>query len=772
MEDYLSSLNKQQRDAVEYIDGPELVIAGAGSGKTRVLTHKIMHLMCHGYEPWRILAMTFTNKAAREMRERIASLLGEKEAQKLQMGTFHSVFLRIIRRNAVLVGFKPGITIYDTSDSKALIKMLVKDMGLNDKFYKTSTVMSSISDAKNHLISPDRYAASPDIRSADKAAGRPAMADIYRLYMARCRAANAMDFDDLLYYTYELFANNPDVLGHYQEFFRYILVDEYQDTNYAQHMIVSMLAGENPRFCVVGDDAQSIYSFRGANIANILNLRNGYPDLAIFKLEQNYRSTRNIINAANSLIAKNTRQIAKNIFSNNGLGDPVEVVATYSDFEESVVVANRISQVRMETSDPYSEFAVLYRTNAQSRILEESLRKRNIPYRIWGGLSFYQRKEVKDCVAYFRLVVNHDDDEALRRVINTPARGIGETTLKKLTHCAIEHACSIWDVITAPEGRDPGLNKAAWRKIDGFVRLVDDLSEFERDPENDAYDTARKIIDSSGLLAELLSEHTPETISRRENITELLGGVNEFVESRREQGIKEIRLLDFLGEVQLATDQDASDEDDEKVTLMTVHAAKGLEFNNVFVVGVEDDLFPSAMSKDSFDSVEEERRLLYVALTRARNFCMLSYATSRYRNGQTTMTVPSPFLRDISPDYLNAVRGASLAASPSRMASRGAASYHSPGRGQSVSAATGPSHARRPWEENLRSRPAPAPEAGGDFGLHDVAEIAVGMTIEHQRFGAGTVTAIDTSQADARIHVAFNDAERVLMLKYARFRIG
>lgn len=774
MEEYLSSLNQQQRDAVTYLDGPELVIAGAGSGKTRVLTHKIIHLLRAGYEPWRILALTFTNKAAREMRTRIEDLLGVEAASKLWMGTFHSIFARLLRQNAQRIGFKSSYTIYDSADSKSLVKMIIKDMGLDDKFYKPSAVLSSISAAKNALIGPDAYRMFPDLCQADKDSNRPLTADIYAAYAARCRVANAMDFDDLLFFTYALLRDNPDVLAHYQEFFRYILVDEYQDTNFAQHSIISLLSGNNGNLCVVGDDAQSIYSFRGANIRNILNLKNGYPNLEIFKLEQNYRSTQNILNAANSLIEKNSHQYRKNIFSKNAPGSLVEVVKAYSDYEESVIVANRISQLKMATGDSLEEFAILYRTNAQSRILEESLRKRNIAYRIWGGLSFYQRKEVKDAVAYFRLAVNPNDDEALRRVINTPARGIGETTLKKLGHTAISAGASLWSVINYPDRYPAGLSKATMNKVALFRDLVVAMQTVVGNQQNNAYDAAKFIIDSSRLIADLMSEHTPESISRRENLNELLNGIREFVEGRREQGIESMSLTDFLAEVSLATDQDTTDDtNEEKVTLMTVHAAKGLEFNNVIIVGVEDDLFPSAMSKDSFEGVEEERRLLYVALTRARRFCMMSYAASRYRNGQTVIAKPSPFLRDIDRRWLNLVAGTQFDDCGS-WTSRAASSFHSPasaGHRRPRPSATRPVGHRAP-EPGRPTVPASPSDSGGDFTTHSAAELSLGAVIEHSRFGLGKVVKIDVSQPDARIVVEFGSGEeRTLMLRYARFKI-
>ena len=660
MHDYLSQLNDQQRSAVEYLDGPQLVIAGAGSGKTRVLTYKIVHLLSHGYEPYRIMALTFTNKAAREMRERIERLVGPELARRLWMGTFHSIFARILRQNAERIGFKSSFTIYDAADSKALIKTIIKDMSLDDKIYKPATVQGIISMAKNALVSPERYAADRDLTEADRRARRPLVHEVYRTYCRRCKVAGAMDFDDLLYYTNILLRDNPDVRRHYQEFFRYVLVDEYQDTNFAQHCIVSELCKESNSLTMVGDDAQSIYSFRGANIRNILNLNKAYPTLKIFKLERNYRSTRNIVDAANSLIDKNREQIHKQVFSENEIGSKIEVINCSSDYEEAFLVANRIARLQRETHDSLEEFAVLYRTNAQSRRLEESLRKRNISYRIYGGLSFYQRKEVKDAIAYFRLSVNPDDDEAMRRIINYPARGIGETTVGKILHAAIERSCSMWAVLSNPTEYGLSVNAGTMGRLEKFRSLIDSFIEMNARGDN-AYDLATAIIGRTGLLTTLVSDNTPESISKTENIQEILSNVHDFVDDREESGDAEhVSMTDFLAEVSLATDQDEADTSEQRVTLMTAHAAKGLEFNNVIVVGVEEDLFPSAMSTDSLSQIEEERRLLYVAITRARRFCMLSYASSRFKNGQTNITQPSRFLRDIDPRYLKLMQGTDL----------------------------------------------------------------------------------------------------------------
>lgn len=778
MEDYLSQLNDQQRVAVEYTDGPSLVIAGAGSGKTRVLTYKIVHLLRLGYEPWRILALTFTNKAAREMRERIEQLVGPRTAASLWMGTFHSIFSRILRANAERVGYKSSFTIYDTADSRSLVKMIIKDMGLYDKIYKPAAVLNAISSAKNALISPERYATLPDVMRADKDARRPDTYAIYRAYRDRCFKANAMDFDDLLYYTNVLLRDNPDLLRHYQEYFRYILVDEYQDTNFAQHVIVSQLCADHKRLCVVGDDAQSIYSFRGANIRNILNLKQSYPDLQIFKLERNYRSTRNIIGAANSLIDKNTEQIRKNVYSTGPEGQKIEVVQSYSDYEESFLVANRMSSLHNEGKASWQETAILYRTNAQSRILEESLRKRNIPYRIYGGLSFYQRKEVKDAIAYFRLAVNPDDDEALRRIVNYPARGIGETTMARLTRYAADRDSSIWGVLTGATGStaDAGITPAARRKLDEFTRMISGFAAMQN-VGADAMSLAQSIIDQSRLMAVLMSDRTPESISKQENLSELLAGVKQFADQKQEEGYADqATMANFLAEVSLATDQDSDDTAGEnRVTLMTVHAAKGLEFDNIFVVGVEDDLFPSSMSKNSIMEIEEERRLLYVAITRARNFCMLSFATSRFRNGQTVITFPSPFFRDIDPAYLRLMNGSSIAR-PSAPAS-----YGMPSRFREAPAR---SEYRSPRPLRPADAPAPRPVAGrpvataaapgADLVLHQAHELSKGMEIEHVLLGRGTILDIDTSQPGGdRIKVEFTASgeEKNLLLKFAKFRI-
>ena len=799
-ENYLEKLNEQQRAAVEYCDGPQLVIAGAGSGKTRVLTYKIVHLLQQGYEPWRIMALTFTNKAAREMRERIEPLAGPDVAAQLWMGTFHSIFSRLLRRNAERIGFKPDFTIYDQSDSRSLIKLIVKEMGLDDKLYKPATIQTQISNAKNALIGPDDYARNQALIDADRDAQRPETAAIYRAYWSRCHIAGAMDFDDLLLYTNILLRDHQDVLEQYQEFFRYILVDEYQDTNFSQHLIVYQLSKKYNRLCVVGDDAQSIYSFRGANIDNILRLQRFYPDIKTFKLERNYRSTQTITDAANSLIEKNKGQIAKHLFSKNAVGDRIPVIQCYSDYEEAYVVANQIAALKARQGDSYEDYAVLYRTNAQSRVLEEALSNggrrdkhgnmRNaIPYRIYGGLSFYQRKEVKDAICYFRLVINPDDDEALRRVINYPARGIGDTTVGKITHCATQSGVSLWQVINNAEQYGLNVNRGTLAKLDGFTDLIKGLVELNQQGD-DALTVAKETIKRSHIKSVLMGDNTPENISRIENLDELLNAVNDFQQIKEETGDEHCLIGDFLAETSLLTDQDMNDPDGEKVTLMTVHAAKGLEFRNVIIVGVEEDLFPSAMSAGSLYQLEEERRLLYVAITRAEVNCIITYATSRYHNGQTKSCVISRFLKDIAPEYL-LMGSTNSTAMPARKRSRWddeddldamRDEWNSPAPKRSAtprrteaeprSARTTPT---RRTPVSPPSRPSvptpPAPAASGNFTIHTVDEMSVGSEILHQRFGRGTVTNIDTS-GDAKIDVVFHDGQtRKLLLKFAKFEI-
>ena len=659
MSDYIEELNESQRAAVLYGDGPSLVIAGAGSGKTRVLTYKIAYLLENGYNPWNILALTFTNKAAREMKERIARQVGEQRARFLWMGTFHSVFSRILRAEASHIGFTSQFTIYDSADSKSLIRSIIKEMGLDEKTYKPGSVQARISNAKNHLVSPSGYAANKEAYEGDLAAKMPAIRDIYSRYWERCRQAGAMDFDDLLVYTYILFRDFPDVLARYREQFRYVLVDEYQDTNYAQHSIVLQLTKENQRVCVVGDDAQSIYSFRGADIDNILYFTKIYPDTKVFKLEQNYRSTQTIVCAANSLIEKNERQIPKEVFSEKERGEAIGVFQAYSDVEEGDIVTNKIAQLRREHDYEYSDFAILYRTNAQSRVFEEALRKRGMPYKIYGGLSFYQRKEIKDIIAYFRLVVNPNDEEAFKRIINYPARGIGDTTVGKIITAATDNNVSLWTALCEPITYGLSINKGTHTKLQDFRALIE---QFMADVTvKNAYEIGTEIIRQSGIINEVCQDNSPENLSRKENIEELVNGMNDFCAMRQEEGNTNVSLIDFLSEVSLLTDQDSDKEGDgEKVTLMTVHSAKGLEFRNVFVVGMEENLFPSGMAGDSPRAMEEERRLFYVAITRAEEHCFLSFAKTRFRYGKMEFGSPSRFLRDIDTRFLQLPQEAAL----------------------------------------------------------------------------------------------------------------
>ena len=665
---YLDELNQSQRDAVLYCDGPSLVIAGAGSGKTRVLTYKIAYLLESGYKPYNILALTFTNKAAREMKERIGRQVGNKLAQMLWMGTFHSVFSRILRTQSAHLGFTSNFTIYDTSDSKSLIRSILKEMKLDEKVYKPGLVQSRISKAKNHLVLPQAYASNAEIYKEDMSMRIPAMRDVYQMYWNRCKQADAMDFDDLLVYTYLLFETHPEVLQQYQQQFQYVLVDEYQDTNFAQHAIVLQLTRENQKVCVVGDDAQSIYSFRGADIDNILSFSKIYQNTKLFKLEQNYRSTQSIVGAANSLIRKNLQQIQKSVFSEKAEGEIINVAEAYSDVEEGEIIVNRIAALRRSNDYNYSDFAILYRTNAQSRIFEEALRKRGLPYKIYGGLSFYQRKEIKDVISYFRLVVNPNDEEAFKRIINYPARGIGDTTLNKIIFAANSNEVSLWKVINEPLTYGLEINKGTHAKLQIFRELIE--SFIDEANRMNAYDLGVDIVRRSGIINEICQDNTPENISRKENIEELVSGLNDFCLQRQEEGNQNLFLNDFLSEVSLLTDQDSDKEGDgEKITLMTIHSSKGLEFKNVFVVGLEENLFPSNMSGDSQRAMEEERRLFYVAITRAEDNCFLSFAKMRFKYGKMEFATPSRFLNDIDPGLIKLPSDSSVCSSSNIMTS-------------------------------------------------------------------------------------------------------
>ncbi len=780
MDNLLDQLNKQQREAVEYNSGPSLIIAGAGSGKTRVLTYKIAYLMQQGYHPQSILALTFTNKAAREMKERIAQLIGWQYARYLWMGTFHSVFSRILRTEAERIGFTANFTIFDSADSRNLIKTIIKQFQLDDKVYKPARVQSVISNAKNALISPQMYAQNKELIEYDQRAKMPMIKDIYREYNNRLKASNTMDFDDLLFYTNRLFRDHPDVLAAYQERYQFILVDEYQDTNFAQYLVVKQLADAHHRVCVVGDDAQSIYSFRGANIENILKFKEVYPEAKLFKLEQNYRSTQNIVNAANSLIKQNKDQIKKTIYSENEEGDRLEVASAYSDFEEGVIVSNKIWDLRRDKNAPYSEFVILYRTNAQSRIFEEALRKKNIPYRIYGGLSFYQRKEIKDVIGYFRMVVNPYDEEAFRRTVNFPTRGIGNTTLNKIADAARLHNVSLWEVISNPLGFNLDVNAGTAKKLAGFKELIE--SFIAQLQELSAYELATRIVKESGIASDAYQDQTPEGMSRQENLQELLGGIHEFCESRQEEGLGGIGLMDFLSEVSLLSDQDTDKEaDKEKVTMMTIHAAKGLEFNNVFVVGLEEDLFPSAMAKDEFRGLEEERRLFYVAITRAKEFCMITYAKSRFRNGQINACNPSRFLRDIDTNYLNVNAGV--------LGSGGFGVLNRPETYTKelfdYSSNTRTTHSERSIQRESTPLSQPKKESFGQPKFvnariatpkasagSNAGEVGVGAIIKHERFGIGKVTAVTGDVDSRKATVEFeNSGVKQLLLKFARIEI-
>jgi len=645
--DLLNDLNEAQRAAVEYIDGPSLVIAGAGSGKTRVLTYKIAYLLSQGMKPWSIMALTFTNKAAREMKERIGKLVGNDLAQHLYMGTFHSIFSRILRAEAERIGFNNNFTIYDESDSRSLIKAIVKEMGLDDKKYKPAAVHAKISMAKNNLMSAAAYDSDAAIFEQNKRAQMPEVGKIFVAYVQRCKQANAMDFDDLLTLTYQLFREHEDIRHKYAARFDYVLVDEYQDTNHVQMSIVMQLCQEKQRVCAVGDDSQSIYSFRGANIDNILNYQRQFQGTRLFKLEQNYRSTQTIVEAANSLIKHNRNQIPKDVFSENAKGEKIQYKPAYSDKEEAAIVAKDVKRIRREDGCQYSDFAILYRTNAQSRSFEEEFRKQGIPYRIYGGLSFYQRKEIKDIIAYFRLVANPDDEEAIKRIINYPARGIGATTVLKIADCAHQNQVSFWEVIGAPERYGLAVTKGTMNKLETFRLLIS--SFIERAQTTDVYELGDAIIKESGISQDIMSGKDADDLARQENLEEFLSGMSAFVEERREEGrFDELFLQDYLQDVALLTDADSDgDKDEPRVSLMTVHAAKGLEFPTVFVVGLEENIFPSPLSAASLRELEEERRLLYVAITRAEKHCILTNAKNRWRYGKMEFDNPSRFIDEI-----------------------------------------------------------------------------------------------------------------------------
>ena len=776
MEEYLNKLNESQREAVEYNEGPSLVIAGAGSGKTRVLTYKIAYLVHLGLAPQSILALTFTNKAAREMKERIAAITGDQTARRLWMGTFHSIFSRILRYEAEHIGYPSNFTIYDTTDSKSLLKAIIKEMQLDDKVYRLGMVQSRISNAKNALVTWKAYEQSKELMQHDIDSKVPLLREIYKRYQNRCQQAGAMDFDDLLLQTNILFRDHPQVLEKYRSFFQFVLVDEYQDTNFAQHLIVQRLCEQHRRICVVGDDAQSIYSFRGANIDNILQFKNQYPGCRIFKLERNYRSTQNIVNAANSLIHKNKEQIHKNVYSEKEEGSKVRISASYSDYEEGYAVASAINELRLRKDYDYVDFAILYRTNAQSRILEEALRKRGIPYKIYGGLSFYQRKEIKDIISYLRLIVNPHDEEAFKRVINYPSRGIGDTTVNKVIKAATENNVSLWTVLNAPIDYDLPINSGTAKKLTDFREMIERF--IEQNTRLSAEEMAAIVVKESGIVSSLFQDRSVEGISKQENLQELLKGIAEFCELRREEGVEQVSLADFLSEVSLLTDQDNDkDEQANKVTMMTVHAAKGLEFKNVFVVGLEEELFPSSMSKDNPRAVEEERRLFYVAITRAEENCVLTYAKSRFRNGQSTMCSPSRFLKDIDVRFLDVPADSSADTFAAARERFQRPAFTSPFQQPRTVEKEEPSFISPVAQAQQRQRltkveTTTSTPASSSAPASDLSGLRVGAKVRHDRFGEGEVIAIEGDGGNAKATVAFTHfGQKQLLLKFARLTI-
>ncbi|MNK24811.1 ATP-dependent DNA helicase PcrA [compost metagenome] len=763
---YLDGLNESQRIAVENFEGPTMVIAGAGSGKTRVLTMRIAFMIDHGIDPFNILALTFTNKAAKEMTERIGSIIGASEAKNITMGTFHSVFSRILRINADRLGYPQNFTIYDTQDTKSLLKDIIKELNLDDKIYKPSMVYGRISAAKNNLLSADDYARNAEIMDEDKSSQRPELARIYKAYSVRCFKAGAMDFDDLLFQTNVLLRDFPDVLSYYQHKFKYILVDEYQDTNYAQYLIVKKLAAVYENICVVGDDAQSIYSFRGANIQNILNFRNDYPDYNLYKLEQNYRSTQSIVEAANSVISKNKEQIKKNVWTDNDKGSPIRVIRAMTDNEEGKIIANKIFDVKHQETGDWTDFAILYRTNRQSRAFEEALRKMNIPYKIYGGLSFYQRKEIKDLLSYFRLAANQKDEEALKRVINYPKRGIGKTSWENIIIAANQYDVAIWDVISEFGKYPVSIPGTTKQKISEFVIMVQSFNA-QLNSQN-AYQLAQTIAKSSGILKELYSEKDkgPEEVERYQNIEELLAAIKEFTVQRGEDDPP--TLADFMIDVALLTDADnEKDEDKNKISLMTIHSSKGLEFKHVYLVGLEENLFPSQLSINSRTELEEERRLFYVAVTRAEKNCTISYAASRFQWGNLVTSEPSRFISEIDQSYLSFETAYGAPKGGGRSLNSGRGGFDKPYAGGlnrmpgSTSSQTASGSLKSMSELNSKS-------GGGDSNI----DIKVGYNVEHERFGKGKVTKLEGSGVDRKATIFFPHAgAKTLLLKFAKLTV-
>jgi len=757
VKDLLKELNNEQREAVVNFKGPALIIAGAGSGKTRVLTYRIAHMLSEGVHPASVLALTFTNKAAAEMKSRIGSLVGPEAARKLWMGTFHSIFARILRLEAPALSYPSDYTIYDTTDSKNLLKTIMKEMNLDEKIYKPSEVLGRISSAKNNLVTPEAYAASTEIATRDSNNRRPMMAVIYSRYASRCKKAGAMDFDDLLLNTNILFRDHPAILEKYQAAFKYILVDEYQDTNYSQYLIIRKLAQNHSNVCVVGDDAQSIYSFRGARIENILNFKRDYPEVSLHKLERNYRSTQNIVNAANSIIANNKEQIQKKVFSEKQEGEKIRVIEARADNEEGFLIANLIKDLLFARQYQYKDFAILYRTNAQSRIFEESLRKLNIPYKIYGGVSFFQRKEIKDILAYFKLVVNPADEEAFKRVINYPLRGIGKTSIQKIEELAAASNTTMWNVIENPASMQAFFNNGVIAKTTAFASLIKDFrGKLE---EMEAFDLAYSMVTCLGILKELREDKTPEGISRYDNVEALLNGIREFTETREEGDGP--GLPNYLQTVTLLTDADTEKaEDHNKVTLMTIHAAKGLEFKHVCIVGVEEELFPSHMSVTNPKDLEEERRLFYVALTRAEDSISLSFANSRYKWGLLGNCNPSRFISEISEEYLEFPMSA--APSPPPKSTRYINDNTKPSATlEPKPANTGYLRERKLLRVNNNANANTSPSA-------DLSDIHIGTNVEHSRFGVGEVTALEGDKATVDFT---NHGKKQLLLKFAKLKI-
>lgn len=776
MEKFLRELNNAQYEAVVNTTGPALVIAGAGSGKTRVLTFRVAHLISQGVHPGQILCLTFTNKAAREMKERIATVVGDEQAKYLWMGTFHSIFARILRTESEYLGYPSTYTIYDTIDSKSLIKSIIKELELDDQRYKPNEVLGRISWAKNNLITPQVYKSHPEIAGTDNITRRPRLGEIYQTYCIRCKKSGAMDFDDLLLNTNILFRDFPQVLAKYQDRFRYVLVDEYQDTNHSQYLIVNKLAAKHHNVCVVGDDAQSIYSFRGARIENILNFRTDYPNHQLFKLEQNYRSTRTIVDAANSLIAKNQGQIRKNVWSDNETGQKIRVVQCITDIEEGFFVSNSILDTSLSEQQLYSDFAILYRTNAQSRIFEEALRKRNIPYRVYGGLSFYQRKEIKDMLAYLRLSVNPSDDEAFKRVVNYPARGIGDVTLEKLEAYAGRTDKSLMAAIVDADPEETGLNKGTLTKLQNFYNMVSGFAE--KLTELNAFEAASHIAVTTGVRKDLYNGNTPEERSRYENLEELLNGIKDFTENAINENTG-MALTDYLESVSLITDFDNDKSDDHnKVTIMTMHSAKGLEFNNVYIVGVEEELFPARMAIESAEEMEEERRLFYVAITRARKRLYISHAQNRYRWGTPVMCQPSRFLRDIDPKFLEMPEepAPKMVTKDYPDADDWSAAYSSKPRFFKTNANGGGGNNNAGKKSPMlvpKKTMVTARKPDPGFKADSPDRIQPGMKVEHATFGTGKVLQIEGAEPNRKATVFFQDIseEKQLLLKFAKLRI-